>query len=264
MSQLPLSLQKGAALRDAWREGRPTAGVWSTLGSAEVAGYLAQAGLDYLLVDLEHGMGGIDGLIRQIQAIEATDCAVFARLPDHSPGAIKRILDAGTNALLVPQVETAEDAQSVIDAALFPPEGRRGVAVGAIAASDRGYAAETYYHHANDALTIIAQIESPEAAGRLDDLLAIDRLDGIFIGPNDLSAMMGLFREWQHPKYIEMFEDIQSRTLAAGKLFGALPYPGRDAAALRASGATVVPDGSDQGFLRAGALAQVAALKEST
>ncbi|MEM9708627.1 MAG: aldolase/citrate lyase family protein [Pseudomonadota bacterium] len=261
MSALPRSLQKGIALRSAWKDGRQTSGVWSTLGSAEVAGLMAQAGLDYLLVDLEHGAGGVDGLIRQVQAIEHTDCAVFARLPDHSAAATKRVLDAGANALLVPQVETAEEARHVIEAAVFPPEGRRGVAVGAIAASDRGFSPDLYFHRANEALSIIAQIESPEAASRLDDFLALERLDGIFIGPNDLSATMGLFRQWEHPEFIALFEDIQRRVQAAGKMFGALPYPGRDAAALRASGAVLVPNGSDQGFLRAGASAQVDSIK---
>ncbi|MEM1370866.1 MAG: aldolase/citrate lyase family protein [Pseudomonadota bacterium] len=261
MTELPRSLQKGAALREAWQQRRPTAGVWSTLGSAEIAGLLAQAGLDYLLIDLEHGMGGIDGLIRQTVAVDATPCAIVARLPDHSAGGIKRVLDAGANALLVPQVESADEAEHILDAALFPPEGRRGVAVGAITASDRGYAPEAYFHHANAALSVIAQIESPKAAAQLDAFLKIDRLDGIFIGPNDLSATMGLFRQWQHPEFLSLFDDVQRQTLAAGKLFGALPFPGRDAAALRANGAVIVPNGSDQGFLRAGALAQVAALQ---
>jgi 4-hydroxy-2-oxoheptanedioate aldolase len=231
------------------------------LGSAEVAGLLAQAGLDYLLVDLEHGMGGVNGLIRQTLAVEACDCAIVARLPDHSSGSVKRILDAGANALLIPQVESVDDAEQILEAALFPPAGRRGVAVGAIAASDRGYSAEAYYHHANDGLSVIAQIESPNAAARLSDFLKLERLDGIFIGPNDLSATMGLFRQWRHPEFLAVFDDIQRQTIAAGKLFGALPFPGRDAASLRASGAIIVPDGSDQGFLRAGALAQVAALQ---
>ncbi|MEM6727630.1 MAG: aldolase/citrate lyase family protein [Pseudomonadota bacterium] len=261
MSALPRSLQKGQALRAAWKGGKPTAGVWSTLGSAEAAGFLAETGLDYLLIDLEHGMGGIDGLMRQIAVMDAMPCATVVRLPDHSPGAIKRILDAGANALLVPQVETAGEAQAILDAALFPPDGRRGVAVGSIQAANRGTAPDAYFHNANEALTIIAQIESPQAAARLDDFLAIDRLDGIFIGPNDLSATMGLFRQWEHPDFVALFEDVQARTLAAGKLFGALPYPGRDAAALRESGAALVPHGSDQAFLRAGALAQVAALR---
>ncbi|KUF09846.1 HpcH/HpaI aldolase family protein [Pseudoponticoccus marisrubri] len=261
MTQLTPTLAKGHLFRRKLREGQMVSGAWSTLGSPEIACLMARAGLDYLLVDLEHGRGGLEGLAAQVQALAGFDTAVMVRLPDHDAGSIKRILDIGANALLVPQVDSAEQARQVLDAALFPTEGRRGVAVGAIAAADWGYAPAAYFEHANDALTVIAQIESPQAVAALDDILALSRLDGLFVGPNDLSASMGLFRQFDAPAFVETFEQVMTRTLAADKVFGALPVPGLGLEELAARGAQVVPAGSDQTVLRAGAQGLVAATR---
>lgn len=259
--RLPRTLEKGRLFKKKLAEGRPVSGVWSTLGSPEAACLMAGAGLDYVLVDLEHGRGGLDGLAAQVQALAAFDTAVMVRLPDHDAGSVKRCLDLGANCLLVPQVETAAMAQSILDNALFPTEGRRGVAVGAIQAADWGYAADRYFAHANEALTVLVQIESPEAVANLDEILAIERLDGLFIGPNDLSASMGLFRQFDAPEFSQAFDRVFDATLAAGKVFGALPAPHLEVETLVKRGAQVVPGVSDQSLLRAGALALVAALK---
>lgn len=254
MSELPRVLEKGMQFRRALQSGRRLSGAWATLGSVEVTTLMARAGLDFVLIDLEHGMGGTDALLRQVQALLALDTAVMVRLPDHSDGAIKRVLDAGANALLAPQVETAAEAKSIMDAALFAPEGGRGVAVGAIAAADFGYAPDVYFGAANEALTVLTQVESPAAIDNLNEVLALPRLDGIFVGPNDLSAAMGKFRAYDDPEFQAAFEQVLAATLEAGKLFGALPFPGNDAATLFDKGARVVPNGSDQVFLREGAM----------
>ncbi|MEV8468544.1 aldolase/citrate lyase family protein [Fluviibacterium sp. DFM31] len=258
---LPRSLEKGRLFKKKLAEGRALSGAWSTLGSPEIACLMAGAGLDYLLIDLEHGRGGLDGLAAQVQALAGFDTAIMVRLPDHDAGSIKRCLDLGANCLLVPQVETAAMAQSILDAALFPTEGRRGVAVGAIQAADWGYEAASYFAHANDALTVLVQIESPEAVDNLPDILALPRLDGIFVGPNDLSATMGLFRQYDAPAFRAVFDRVLQDTHAAGKVFGALPAPGLEVANLLDRGAQLVPGGSDQTMLRNGTQALIAALK---
>lgn len=255
MTELTPTLAKGRAFRQKLRQGHKVSGAWSTLGSPEVACLMARAGLDYLLIDLEHGRGGFEGLAAQVQALAAFDTAVMVRLPDHDAGSFKRVLDIGANAVLVPQVDSAEQASSILDSALFAPEGRRGVAVGAIAAADWGYAPDAYFEHANEALTVLIQVESPDSVQALPQILSLPRLDGVFVGPNDLSAAMGLFRQFETPAFREVFDDVQAQTLKAGKIFGALPVPlpGLDLAGLFASGAQVVPAGSDQSILRAGA-----------
>lgn len=260
---LPRALQKGLRLKQQLASGAPVSGAWSTLGSPEAACLMAGAGLDYLLVDLEHGRGGIDGLTVQTQALAAFDTAVMVRLPDHDAGSIKRCLDVGANALLVPQVDTAAMAEQILDAALFAKEGRRGVAVGAIPAADWGYAPDTYFKHANDALTVLVQIESPEAVQNLPEILALPRLDGVFVGPNDLSAAMGLFRQYDDPSFRNAFDAVLNATLAAGKVFGALPVPGLSVDQLVDRGAQIVPSGSDQTMLRAGAKALVDGVRDA-
>ncbi|MDO6732540.1 aldolase/citrate lyase family protein [Marinovum sp. 2_MG-2023] len=258
---LPRTLEKGRIFKKKLTDGQAVSGAWSTLGSPEAACLMAGAGLDYLLIDLEHGRGGLDGLAAQVQALAAFDTAVMVRLPDHESGSIKRCLDLGANCILAPQVDTAAMAQSILDAALFPTEGRRGVAVGAIQAADWGYSAESYFAHANDALTVLVQIESPEAVANLDDILALKRLDGVFVGPNDLSANMGLFRQFDAPPFRAAFDTVLQSTLAAGKVFGALPAPNIEVEALVKRGAQVVPAGSDQAMLRGGTQAMIAGLK---
>ncbi|MFC5585036.1 HpcH/HpaI aldolase/citrate lyase family protein [Nitratireductor kimnyeongensis] len=263
MTELPRALEKGLSFKRKLAEGHAVSGAWSTLGSPEAACLMAAAGLDYLLIDLEHGRGGLDGLAAQIQALAAFDTAVMVRLPDHDAGSIKRCLDLGANSLLVPQVDTAAMAQGILDNALFPTEGRRGVAVGAIQAADWGYAAEAYFKHANDALTVLMQIESPEAVANLDEILSIERIDGLFVGPNDLSASMGLFRQFDAPEFRRVFDRVLDATLAAGKVFGALPAPALEVKTLVSRGAQLVPAGSDQTMLRGGAQALIATLAEA-
>lgn len=258
--RLPSTLKKGRLFKQKLAEGRAVSGAWSTLGSPEAACLMAGAGLDYVLVDLEHGRGGLDGLAAQVQALAAFDTAVMVRLPDHDAGSVKRCLDLGVNCLLVPQVDSAAMAQDILDKALFPTEGQRGVAVGAIQAANWGYAAESYFAHANDALTVLVQIESSEAVANLDEILAIDRLDGVFVGPNDLSAAMGLFRQYDSPPFREAFDRVLDGTLAAGKIFGALPAPHLEVETLVKRGAQVVPAGSDQAMLRGGAQTMIAKL----
>ena len=134
------------------------------------------------------------------------------------------------------------------------------MAVGAIAAADWGYEPVAYYEQANEALTILVQVESPDSVANLPQILGLPRPDGVFVGPNDLSASMGMFRRFESAEFRQVFEQVRAQTLAAGKVFGALPVPlpGLDVAGLFASGAQVVPAGSDQSFLRAGATAIVA------
>jgi 4-hydroxy-2-oxoheptanedioate aldolase len=253
MSVLPRVLVKGINFKKLLFSGNRLSGAWSTLGSSDVSILMANAGLDYILIDLEHGLGGIDGVARQVQALLGLETAVVVRLPDHDTSSIKRILDAGANAILAPQIDNKKQAEKIIEGALFSPKGRRGVAVGAIAASNHGYLPEAYYHNANKALTILTQVESVEAVNVLDDILETPHLDGIFFGPNDFSASMNKFREYEDPEFLSIYKKIRDITLASGKLFGALPFPGQDANTLFNSGATIVPNGSDQAFLRLGA-----------
>jgi 4-hydroxy-2-oxoheptanedioate aldolase len=246
---LPRTLLKGKNFKDKLYSEKYLSGVWSTLGSENIAHIMANSGLDYILIDLEHGLGGFETISKQVLSILSLETAVMVRLPDHSEISIKRILDAGANAILVPQVNNIDQAQEIINYSLFAPEGRRGVAVGQIPASDFGYKPEEYFANANKCLSIFMQIETLEGVKNLDEIIKM-KIDGIFVGPNDLSASMNLFRQYDNPDFIKTFNEIRYKTLNSGKLFGSLPFDGQDLKTLLESGASLVPNGSDHMFLK--------------
>lgn len=256
-ASLPRSLEKGRLFRQKLQARQNLSGAWSTLGLPQATALMARAGLDYVLIDLEHGQGGVAGLAAQVQALLVYDTAVMVRLPDHSEGAIKRVLDAGANIIMAPAVDTPAQASSILSAALFSPEGKRGVAVGAIPAADQGYLPLEYFAEANEATSFLFQIESPEALENLEELMSMDRVDGFFVGPNDLSASLGVFRQFDEPVFTQAMQSIESTAVRKGKVLGCLPYSGSDSAALHARGMQLAPGGSDQAFLRAGATAIV-------
>lgn len=257
----PRCLAKGRRFRQRLAAGENLCGVWSTLGLPQATALMARAGLDYVLIDLEHGQGGVAALAAQVQALLSYDTAVMVRLPDHSDGSIKRVLDAGANALLAPGVDTPEQATSILRSGLFAPEGARGVAVGAIPAADLGYLPSEYFHGANEATTFIVQIESPLAIDNLDRLIGIDRIDGYFVGPNDLSAALGAFRQVDDEAFVAAMHRIETAVLRSGKVMGCLPYAGSSTEDLHRRGMQLAPGGSDQSFLRGGAHGTVAALR---
>lgn len=254
---LPRSLEKGRLFRQKLQAGQNLSGAWSTLGLPQATALMARAGLDYVLIDLEHGQGGVVGLAAQVQALLVYDTAIMVRLPDHSEGAIKRVLDAGANSIMAPAVDTVAQASAILSAGLFAPAGHRGVAVGAIPAADQGYLPMEYFTEANDATTFLFQVESPEALENLDSLMSMERVDGFFTGPNDLSASLGVFRQFDDPRFTNAMQKIESTASQYGKAVGCLPYAGSDSAALHARGMQLAPGGSDQAFLRAGATAIV-------
>lgn len=256
-ASLPRCLEKGRLFRQKMKQGQMLSGAWSTMGLPMATALMARAGLDYVLIDLEHGQGGVASLAAQIQALLIYDTAVMVRLPDHSEGAIKRVLDAGANIIMAPAVDTTEQAAAILSAGLFSPEGSRGVAVGAIPAADLGYMPVEYFEQANEATSFIFQIESPEALENLEALVAMERVDGFFVGPNDLSASLGVFRQFEDSLFTSAMQAIESAASRSGKVLGCLPYAGNDTAALHARGMQLAPGGSDQSFIRAGASAIV-------
>lgn len=260
---LPITIRKGQALRKRLAAGEPLLGAWSTLGSTAVAVLMARAGYDFLLIDLEHGRGDVGTVADQVQALLALPTAIVVRCPDHSPATIKRVLDAGANCLLFPMVNTVAQARAIVSACRFPPKGERGVAVGAIAAADHGYLGEVYFETADDATTIIMQVETPTAIDAMAEIAALPAVDGFFIGPNDLSASMGMFRQYEHPDFVAALARIESIAKATGRVLGGLPYPQRSCQDLLTAGHQLVPVTSDQALLRQGSLTALAQITRS-
>jgi 2-keto-3-deoxy-L-rhamnonate aldolase RhmA len=177
--------------------GRKTAGAWLGLGSEATAEVLARAGFDWLLVDLEHGLGDHATLVSQLRAISGLGPAPLVRAPWNDLVWLKRILDAGAEGVVVPYVNDRSEAVEAVAACLYPPRGQRGVARSTRAAGQGRR--HCHFEQADDEILIIAQVETLEAVQHVDDILSVPRLDGIFIGPVDLSASMGHLGDRHHP-----------------------------------------------------------------
>lgn len=203
------------------RDGKKTAGAWLQIASPFTAEILARAGFDWLIVDMEHGPGDILTLVGQLQAMNGSGVVPLVRAPWNDFVSIKRILDAGVYGLLIPYINSGEEAAAAVRACRYPPHGIRGVA-GSPRAQGYGQNVGEYLEHANDAILLIVAAETPTAVANLDDILAVDGVDGVFIGPMDLATSMGYLGNPAHPSVQEAIARIEEKVLAAGKVLGTI------------------------------------------
>jgi 2-dehydro-3-deoxyglucarate aldolase/4-hydroxy-2-oxoheptanedioate aldolase len=205
-------------------QGGKAAGAWLQLASPFTAEIMAQAGFDFLMIDLEHGPGDILSLISQIQAMKGTPAAPLVRATWNDFVLVKRILDAGAHGILFPYINSAGDAEAAVRACRYPPEGIRGVAASPRAA---GYGQNSmgYLAHANQEILILLAVETPEALANLDAILAVPGVDGIFIGPMDLATSMGYLADPKQPPVQAAIAQIETKVLGAGKILSTIAGP---------------------------------------
>ncbi|RMD48800.1 MAG: 4-hydroxy-2-oxo-heptane-1,7-dioate aldolase [Alphaproteobacteria bacterium] len=236
--------------------GRVQWGFWQSLASATVAEVSARAGFDWLLIDGEHGPNTLASLREQLVAIEATRAPVhpIARVVVNDTARIKQILDLGYQTVLVPLVETAGEAEAAARAMRYPPEGVRGAGVSVVRAS--GYGTDPdYLTTANREVCCLVQAETARAIDNLEAICAVEGVDGVFIGPSDLSVSLGRPGGARSPEVQAVIEDAIRRIRAAGKAPGILmPDPGLVARYLEL-GALFIAVGSDVATLAQGARA---------
>lgn len=164
-------------------------GSWITLNNPSIAEIMADAGFDWLCIDLEHSVTDYFETQLLIMAIQAKKIKAFVRVGDNNPRIIKRVLDAGADGIIVPAVNSPEEATKAVNAVKYPPIGTRGV--GLARAQDYGFGFETYRDGKAKNISLIVQIEHINAIKELDAIIQIDGVDGTFIGPYDLSGSMG-------------------------------------------------------------------------
>lgn len=203
---------------------RAQIGLWLGLADSYSAEICAGAGFDWLLIDGEHSPNGLQSILQQAQAIAAyPGVNAIARVPlghgDAGTALIKQYLDLGVQTLLVPMVDTAEQAKALVRAMRYPPDGIRGMG-GARASGWGRYPA--YAKEANERVCLLVQAETREALSNLDAIAAIEGIDGVFIGPADLSASMGHIGNPGHPEVQAAIEDAIARINRAGKAAGIL------------------------------------------
>ena len=198
---------------------RPLAGMWVCSGSPLIAELCAGSGLDWLLVDAEHSPIGLESILAQLQAIHGYPVQVLVRPPVNDTVLIKQYLDLGVQNLLIPMVNSAADAEAAVAATRYPPHGVRGVG-SALARAARWNRVPDYLTRASDTISVTVQIESITAVEAVTDILAIDGVDAIFIGPSDLAASMGLLGQQDHEEVRAAVEHCLKAAVTAGKPAG--------------------------------------------
>lgn len=205
----------------ALREGRQQIGLWHSLASPLVAEVTAGAGADWVLLDGEHSPLGPEGMLALLQAVEGHGAAAVVRPLWHDPLQFKQLLDLGVMNLLVPNVRSVDEARSCVEWAHYPPRGSRGVASGVVRASQFGRYTD-YLDRVGDELCIVVQVETQQGLDALEEIASVDGIDGVFFGPADLAADIGLRGKAEHAEVVERVEEGIRRTRALGKAAGVL------------------------------------------
>jgi 4-hydroxy-2-oxoheptanedioate aldolase len=242
---------RACSLKAKLQAGTNTLGCMITTRSADAAEILAYAGFDFLFIDHEHGPGSLGDAVDQMRAMKGTGTSSLVRVPCNDALYIRRVLDAGADAVLCPMVESASQAQAVVEACLFPPRGHRGAAAG-IRAALYGYDPEFADRLDQDLLIVIA-IETARAVECLDEIAAIPHIDAIFIGPRDLSSSIAKLNQFHDPEVLALVKRAEGKILASGKYLGSALYPGRSIVQMFNSGYRLLVSGSDAAFLCQGA-----------
>jgi len=239
---------KPNAFKQALKDGRQQIGLWQSLANPLTAEICAGAGFDWLLIDGEHAPNDIPILLSPLQAIEAYPTHPIGRPPYGEVPLIKQYLDIGFQTLLIPLVDTAEQAERMVKAMRYPPDGIRGVGAGSARVS-KWNRVDNYFRDADDQMCLLVQAETKTALANLDAIARVEGVDGVFIGPADLSAALGHRGDAGHPVVQAAIKDAFARIIAAGKAAGILTSNEQWAKEYLDLGCTFVAVGTDSGLL---------------
>lgn len=228
--------------------GRPQFGLWAALAGPYVTEVLATAGFDWLLIDNEHAPNDLRTSLAQLQAVAPYPTHPVVRPVEGDRARIKRLLDIGAQTLLVPMIDTAEQAAAVVAATRYPPAGVRGVG-SALARASRWNHVPDYLHTAAAELCVLVQVETVAGLRNLDAIARVDGVDGVFFGPSDLSASMGRLGKTGDPAVRDAVLGGIRSVCAAGKAAGVLTADRELARAYRDAGALFLAVGTDIGIL---------------
>ncbi len=249
------------AFKRALVEGRPQIGLWSSLCSNIVAEIIGGCGFDWILIDTEHSPNELPNVMSQLQAMATGTATPVVRPAWNDAVIIKRLLDIGATSLLVPFVQNAQEARAAVSATRYPPAGIRGVATSTRAS--RFQRIKDYLHRANDEICVLVQVETRAGLDNIDEIAAVEGVDGVFIGPSDLAAALGHLGNPGHPDVQAAISDGLRRLKAKGKAAGILTSNEADAKRYLADGFTFVAVGSDTGLIAKGAEALVQKFKSA-
>ncbi|TFD59057.1 2-dehydro-3-deoxyglucarate aldolase [Cryobacterium suzukii] len=227
---------------------RAQIGMWVCSGSALVAEICAGSGLDWLLIDTEHSPNGLESTLSQLQAVHGYPIVPLVRVPTGERVIVKQLLDLGAQNLLIPMIDTAAQAREMVSAVRYPPHGVRGVG-SALARASRWNRIDDYLAFANETISLFVQIETTDAVANVAQIAAVDGVDGLFIGPSDLAASMGLLGQQDHPDVVASVERCIRTVTALGKPVGVNAFAPATAERYLAAGARFVLVGADVAIL---------------
>jgi 4-hydroxy-2-oxoheptanedioate aldolase len=237
----------------ALKEGRQQIGLWNSIPGPLVAEALAGCGFDWLVIDTEHAPTDVPDVLAMLQAMAPYPVSPVVRPASNDAVLIKRLLDFGAQTLIIPYVQSAAEARAAVDAIRYPPKGIRGVA-GLTRASRFGRVTD-YAARAEQELCLILQVETALALSRIEEIAAVEGVDGLFIGPADLAASMGHPGQPGHPEVVAAIEDAIHRITAAGLPAGILTTDPAFARACIGWGTRFTAVGLDIGLMLQGARA---------
>lgn len=237
----------GSVFKQKLRRGDALFGMWCAIDSTATVEAMTTTGVDWIMIDCEHGIAAAENCLPLIQAADRNDCCVFVRVPRLDPGLIARLLDSGAHGIMLPKVSTAATARALVNACRYPPQGDRGIGPHRATGYYSDFAG--YLEHANERTVIVAQIEQAEAVENLNQILTVDGIDVAFVGPADLSASLGHVGDPQHLEVEEVVAQIAATCVAVGVGCGYYCGSGKEAKSRTEAGFQMVNVAQDLGTL---------------
>lgn len=228
--------------------GQKTYGIWNGLPHTYAAEICAGAGFDWICIDGEHSPFDFNSIMQNVQAVQLHAIPAIVRVPSVDPVLIKQVMDLGVQSILVPMIESADQAELIAKAMRYPPNGIRGVGT-ALARAAQWNRVENYAQLADAQMCCIGQIESVQGVEALDEILQVNGLDVAFIGPADLAASMGYLGQSSHPEVVKVVKDCIQKIRAAGKVAGFLALSKDLIKVYTEAGALMIGVGADVNLL---------------
>lgn len=252
---------RASSLRASWSEGRCAANAWLSLPHPFTAEIMARRGFDSVCVDLQHGLTGLELLPVMLQAVQQTRATALVRAPWNDPSTLMRILDAGAEGIIVPMVNSAQEARAAVDACRYPPQGSRSY--GPTRAAEVHGA--DYARSANGALVLFAMVETRAGLDAVEEIAAVEGITGVYVGPADLSLALGLEPRMDNPEpdHVAAVARILDACRAHGKVAGLHTADPAFAAGAAARGFRLVTVATDASCLRDEAGRRLAAFRQA-
>jgi len=237
-------------VKEKLKQGKPAVGFWISLPSPAIAEIMSGFNMDWLLIDTEHGSADYDIVEQLLRAMKGSEVVPLIRVAANDAALIKKALDRGAYGVLVPLVNTAEEAAAAVAACKYPPEGIRGIA--GTRASRYGLVLGDYFRTWNDNVLVGIQIETRQALANVEAIAAVPGVDMLFCGPNDLSANLNMFMQFDRPEFQEAVQKILAAAKKHGKAAGYMAVNAQAALERIKDGFTFVTAGTDARLLSSG------------